>query len=85
VIRFGGPGVDLNTVLQSNDQELDSLVLNNFEVDAALELSNVGPTIATIIGLLKRKKKRLITTPNKARVDNITPSVLKIFVLSQDK
>lgn len=51
VIGFGGPGVDFDAVLQGDNQELNALIFDYFEVNAALQLSNVGPAIATI-GLL---------------------------------
>lgn len=42
------PGVDLDTVSQCDDQELYFLVLDNLEMNRALEVSDVDPAVALL-------------------------------------
>lgn len=52
VVRLRGPCVDLDRVLQRNHQELDALVLDDLEVNGALQIANVDPAVAAFDLLL---------------------------------
>ena len=52
VVRLGRPGVDLDGVAQGDDQELDSLVLDDLEVDGPLQVAHVDPAGAPLDGVV---------------------------------
>jgi hypothetical protein len=43
MIRLWGPCIDLYGFTQRNHQKLDSLILDNLEVNGTLEITNVDP------------------------------------------
>ena len=45
MIGFGCPGVDLNAIFQSNNQEFDPLIADNLEVDGSLEIAHIHPAV----------------------------------------
>ncbi len=50
VIRFGGPGVDFDGRFHADDEELDSFVANDLEVDGTLQIAHIHPSIS-LLGL----------------------------------
>ena len=59
VVGLGGPGVDLDGVAQRDDEELDSLVLDDLEMDRALEVADVDPAGAPLDGIVCPQNLRL--------------------------
>jgi hypothetical protein len=57
VIRFWCPGIDLNAVFESNNKKLYAFILDNLEVNSALKISNINPSITTFY-LLEMGRKR---------------------------
>ena len=48
IVGLGRPRVDLDAVLEGDHEELDTLVLDDLEVDAALELADVHPALLVL-------------------------------------
>ena len=59
VVRLRRPCVNLDGVAQRDDEELDSLVLDDLEVDRALEVADVDPSGAPLDGVVRPQNLRL--------------------------
>jgi len=58
VVGFGGPGIDLDGLAERDNQKLDSLVLDDLEVNSALKITNVDPAGTTLDGVVRAKDLR---------------------------
>lgn len=53
VVGLRGPGVDLDGLAQRDHQKLDPLVLDDLEVDGALQVADVDPAGPTLDGVVR--------------------------------
>lgn len=59
VIWFRRPRINLYRVFQCNHEEFDSFVFDDFEVDRALQVTDIDPSVSSL-NLLKVATKILI-------------------------
>lgn len=108
VVGFRRPGVNFDRRFEPDDEELDSLVANNFEVHGTLQITYVHPSVSLLRLKWAQRGERdclLVSTLISAciiRYSSIllvlslpvnlmrtgkkhTPSVRRIFCLSQDR
>ena len=53
VVGLRGPGIDLDGLAKRDDQKLDPLVLDDLEVDGALQVADVDPSGASLDGVVR--------------------------------
>jgi len=59
VVWLRSPRVDLYRFFQCYHKEFDALVFDNFEVNSALQIANVDPSIAPLHLLLEKEIRKL--------------------------